>query len=312
MTMRFIPTTAIAGTNSALRSIFAWFDFMRQTSPTGPGWTVPRSSDGTTVVTDGSGSNITAFGDLSQWIAATSISWFVLRSPDGANEYLWSRFSAADTGWQVRRSPGALFIGGDITVVPTAVDTEFFHQNVVQQNATGTLHMGADDEAPYGFFVWVHASGNFATIRAAWAHIPVSSTPAGDVDPYVHFFADQNFGGEYNVVSLHDENNAADRSRCAAIIPGGDAQPCPANTYSNSGGVMIPDKIPVDTAGNDLSFPILFGRSNDEATPGYKGVSTFMQWNGFLRAGGETFAGRTRISVGAVNFPWDGSVPAAS
>jgi len=312
MTMRFVPTTVITSSNAPEKTVFAFFDFMHTASPGGPGWTVPRSSDGVTVVTDGSGSNITAFGDLSQWIAATSISWFVLRSPDGAQEFMWQRVSVQPGEWALERSIGALFIGGDITVAPTAVDSEFVHQpqNTLAQSAV--IHMGADDAAPYGYWLFAHQPGNFATSRGGWAHIPVTATAAGDTDPYVHFMIDSNFGGEFKLADLWDENNTVFRTAIRAKMPGADTQTCPALAYQNSGGTMIPNKAPPDDNGDDVSFPIVFGRSTDEPTAGYKGITTFMQWNGFLRASGETFASRTRISWGDVNFPWDGSTPVVS
>ena len=312
MTMRFKPTTVITSSSAPQKTVFEFFDFMRQTSPTGPGWTVPRSSDGATVVTDGSGSNITAFGDLSQWVAATSISWFVLRSPDGAQEFLWHRVSVTVGEWKVMRSRGALFIGGDITVVPTAADEEFVHQPELALAQDAVIHMGADDAAPYGYWLNSHQPGNFATQRAGWAFIPVAATPAGDVDPYVHFMANMQFGGAFILADLWDENNTPFRTAVRAKMPGADTQTCPALAYQNSGGTMIPNKAPLDDNGDDLSFPIVFGRSTDEPTSGYKGISTFMRWNGLLRAPGETFAGRTRVSWGDVNLPWDGSVPVVS
>lgn len=310
MTMRFIPTTPIiSGTDSSPLTVFAWIDFMRTSSPGGPGWTIPRSSDGTT---GGAGDNIAAFADLKQYNAGVSQSWFVLRSPDGSKEFMWARFNTDLKDWQVRYSPTAIFIGGDETSIPTAADTEFYHQVRSGTTDLSVMHMGADDTAPYGFFMFSHRSGTFALVTGVWVYIPVTATPAGDIDPYVYYMADINFGGDLLFPDLYDENNNADRSRCVAIMPGapsGEARTCPANVYQNTGGVMIPNKIPLDDNNDDVSFPILFGRSTDEPGSGYKGISTFMQWNGFTRAVGETFASRTRVSWGDVNLPWDGSTP---
>ena len=70
---------------------------------------------------------------------------------------------------------------------------------------------------------------------------------------------------------------------------------------------VIPSGLDLDTNDADLSLPIMFGRrASLGGTTGFKGASTFVQWNGFPRGIGELFASKARISLGDVNVPWDG------
>ena len=307
--MRFVPQTAILTTDGALRYLFAWLDFMRTASPSGPGWSIPRSSNGST---GGAGDNIAAFGDLSQYAAGTSESWFVLRTPDAASELLFFRTSASDLTWSCSRSPGALFVGGDAGNPPTATDSAvFMGASAIVSQIDSVLHMGADDAAPYGFFTYMHANGNFADARASMAFVPITAAQQpGDVDPYVFVVGVTTTSG-FLLAELTEESATATQARISGIIPGqAAARTCPALTLRSEAGNMFPNDAPADDNSNDLSMPMSFGvRSPLSAPSGFKGISDFMQWNGVQRAPGETFATRTRVSWGDVNFPWDGSVP---
>jgi hypothetical protein len=313
MTMRF--NTGVyqpTATDGALRMLFLWLDWMRTASPTGPGWSIPRSSDG---ATGGAGDNIVDFNDLTTWVASTNISWFVLRAPDSSKEFLWSRYNTSDQDWQVRYSPTGAFTGGDETIIPTAPDSQFFHQVRIHTNDDAMMNMAADDATPYGYYMWAHTPGNFAACEGCWCWIPLDTVPAGDTDPYVHYLVNTNFGGDLTLAYLYDEDNSSTFTRAVSILPGSTTtNTTPALVYRNSGGNVIPSDLPTDNNGADLTFPIPFGRSagiGGSAT-GFKGISTFMQWNGTVRAPGQTFAARTRISWGDVNLPWDGSVPQIS
>ena len=323
--MRFIPTTSIITSDSALRYLFAWLNFMRTPAgalPTdGPGWSIVRSCDGTAYTDDGVGGlpdNIVDFNDLTTYVAATNISWFVLRSPDAAYEYLFYRYSTLDYQWGINYSPGALFIGGDETVIPTATDAVNFCQtSIVSPGIDCTLHMGADDASPYGFFAYMHANGNFADGRAGMARIPITdSAQPGDIEAAPHVFAVQQTTAEIFIrsgMSVNADSNTT--SRCVSIPPGqAAARTTPAWYFRDANDdIVCPNDVPVDDNGADVGFPIPFGVNSSLSAPtGFKGFSTFCQWNGMARAAGETFATKTRVSWGDVNFPWDGSVPVDS
>ncbi len=313
MTMRFIPTTSIIISDCALRYLFAWLDFMRTASPTGPGWTIPRSSDGST---GGAGDNIVDFNDLTNWSGGpVNVSWFVLQDPGGVKEYLFYRYSATDTQWGILYSPAAGFTGGTKDAYATAVDQVVYFAGSLVQETNCTLHLGADDAAPYGWFTYMHGNGTFADQRGAMAHIPITdSAQPGDIDPYV--FAIGAANTEIFVYQTFTSNSTSPGvSRCMSIPPGqAAARTTPAWYFRDATvGIAVPGNIPVDDNGSDLSFPIPFGVSGSLSAPtGFKGFSTFAQWNGATRAAGETFASKTRVSWGDVNLPWDGSVPQSS
>jgi len=312
MTMRFNPRTVTVASDGCLRLIFAWLDWMRTASPTGPGWTVVQSSNGTD---GGAGDNIAAFGDLTHYTAGVSQSWFVLEAPTGGAQFLWARYDTTDTNWRVYYSPEGSYSGGTVGAPPTTPgDSANYGWVRINSNVITVSHMGADDEPPYGFYLYGHASGNFASCYSMWAWVPVIATQAGDTDLYVHIIGNPNTGCAFTEGYLAAENTNYTFTHCASILAGETtSQVTPALAYSNNQGTFAPNACFVDTSGADLSFPVPFGRRNAASTPtGFKGISTFMQWNGAPRAAGETFATKTRVSWGDVNFPWDGSTPEVS
>jgi len=318
MTMRFAPnvTIADAGTDSVLKYLFQWLDFMRAASPTGPGWTVPRSSDGTT---GGAGDNIASFSDLSQYVAATSISWFVIRQPDGGREYLFYRTTATDTQWSLLYSPGALFIGGTIAAIPTATDGEqILLTDILTLTGNKVLHAGADDAAPYGWYVFANASGDLTTEHGGMTMIPLTDgLQPGEVDSIVFF---QDGGGAGFLRAGLSTETRSDTQACTAGFTPGSAvwESVPALSVNSSGNYVFPGGASQDDNGEDVSAPIQFGRRAALVPSGIKGFSDFMQWNGAIRANGSTFerAGSgnpDRISWGDVNFEWDGvTTPSAT
>ena len=302
--------TALASTNGTLIYLFEFLDFMRQASPTGPGWTIPLSSDGTT---GGAGDNINAFLDLDQYTAGVSESWFVLQEPGGGREYLWARGGALNTQWILTYSPAAGFTGGSITAAPTATDEVTIHAlDAPMMSGNNVLHVGADDAAPYGWHVYVNASGDLTNPQAAMAQIPITAgTDPAETDPMVFYY---DGGGSGYVVSnaLASESATTTSARCAGIVPGTTSwEAIPALTQNVGSNAVYPDNVPQNTNSDDLKVPIAFVRRGTLPAPqGHKGVTDFMQWNGVMRAPGETFKGLECVSWGVVNFPWDGaSVP---
>jgi hypothetical protein len=56
----------------------------------------------------------------------------------------------------------------------------------------------------------------------------------------------------------------------------------------------------------------MMGRPASVGSGCYKGITTFLRWNGVTRQAGETFAGLTRLSLGDFNVEWDGVTAPAS
>jgi hypothetical protein len=305
MTIR-ITETPVPVTDGTLIYLFEFLDFMRTASPTGPGWVISRSSNGTV---GGAGDNITVFSDLSQYVATTSESWFVLQQPDGAREFLWFRTTPSDALWNLSYSPTAAYTGGDAGNPPTAVDAKVVHSSdTIMTSGNNALHIGADDAAPYGWYVYVNLSGNFSDPQAAMAMIPITdAVQPGDTDAIVFYYDGGN--GGYTQVLLESESTTTTVGRCAGITPGASSwDAIPALSVRAGANTVFPNGSAQNTVSEDLSAPIHFSRRAALPAPqGDKGFTDFMQWNGVTRAPGETFSSLARVSWGVVNFPWDGA-----
>ena len=317
MVMRFLTNSAISSSNTAQRYLYAWLNFMRTPSPAGPGWTIPESSDGSTVDSSGTGANITSYTDLNQWVSGSSISWFVLRAPDGSKDFIFGRYDSSPANWRIYYSPGGLFAGGGVvTAVPGASDQANYMWGLIANGSESQLHVGADDTAPYGFWTLLHANGNFNSQVGAMGFIPLSAgVQPGDVDPYVFAIQVSSWSQLWNYDNgLRTETDIYNRTRVTGILPGSTvSRNIPCLSFTNSQGTLAPNGCQVDQNGADLSFPVPYGvRAVATSPTGFKGFSTFMQWNGTVRTPGEAFASNTRISLGYVNVPWNGTVPRSS
>jgi len=311
MTMRFNPNTSLPSGDYGLRYLFAWLDFMRTASPGGPGWTVSRSSDGST---GGAGDNISDFLDLGQYAAGTSESWFVLRQPDGARELLFNRTNTFDQQWQLWVSETAAFTGGDAGNPPTAVDQKEIHTTInIVQSGANVLHMGADDAAPYGWWTWIHLSGNFSNHQGGMGMIPITdAVQPNDTLPVVYYHTAVGEGWVQAELTFGD--GVTSNSQCQAWQPNtSNFETCAALLYQNSSGQIFPNNCSADDNGEDLAIPVVFARRSSLANSFLKGVSDFIMWNGITRAPGETFDSLARVSIGDVNVEWDGvTVPLVS
>lgn len=312
MTMRFLPNLAISSTDAALKFLFEFLDFMRTASPVGPGWTISRSSDGTV---GGAGDNISAYGDLTHYTAGVSESWFVLRQPDGGREFLWFRTNTTDTNWSLSYSPSGAYTGGDAGNPATAVDAVVIHgTDAILPVANQVVHVGADDAAPYGWFTYVNLSGSLSTGRGCYAMIPITDgTQAGETDPIVFYYDGGTNGYPANI--LGSETVTPTNGRIGGFVPGSATWAAmPALQLNVTTSAVFPDGCAQDDNGEDVSAPVSFARRASLPAPqGFKGFTDFMQWNGTVRAPGETFETLTRVSWGAVNFPWDGvTTPSAT
>jgi hypothetical protein len=136
--------------------------------------------------------------------------------------------------------------------------------------------------------------------------VPITQQVPNDIDPVVWFSAGSSQGWRYTEF----DNSAASTSdgHCLAYSPTLGAMIGVSSWYLRdaTSGVIVPRDVPVDSNGDDVGFPCFFGRPGAAANGFYKGASDFIMFNGFLREAGETFASKTRVSVGDYNFGWDG------
>jgi hypothetical protein len=295
-------------TNTACRTLYLWLDFMRTASPDGPGWSIPRSSN--VVETNVDQDNIASYNDLTTaYSSGVSVPWFVLRAPDG-REILFFRLSVYSNEWSIYHSLSAGFTGGDKGNQPSATDQKAIKYGSDLHTDSGSMiHMGADDAAPYAFWMWIHGWDDFAVARFSMALIPIlaSTQQAGDIDPVV--FWQSYDDGPWDRASMADEDDSGTSGWCIGYIPATTSwREIPAWYYRNEADISVPNGCQLNSDSKDFSFPIPFGRSSGVTGGGYKGFADFVQWNGTARAAGVTFAGRTRISVGDCNVPWPAGV----
>jgi len=322
MTLQFSVNNSISlsGDVSVREYLFQWKEFM-----VANGWTVPQSSNGTTggstggTGSGGVGDHIIDRDDLNQHNPGVSESWFVLRSPDG-REMKWNRYNSSGNVWYMSYSPSDGFPFSGAAGYPVGNQPDNPADNVEVIGATRDLctggniqvHMCCDDEAPYSFYSWVHNAGNFNTGRHFLAMVPITTEQPGDTDPVVFVVTGNNETVTY--ANLDDEIAVSIASRTVGYMPNqGVYVGMALGGIETQRGVCFPSGISQDDNGADPSIPLLPVRNASQGNGGFKGFSTFMQNNGVARAGGETFASRTRISVGDYNMPWDGATqPVAS
>jgi len=329
MTMRFVPTTRITdATNALIKIIYAWLDFMRTASPSGPGWSVVRSSNGTNYTDDGVGGlpdNIASWDDLN--VYATGRSWFVLRSPDlGGGTYkelLWYRLNTTNYDWACRTTrPSYTYSGGNAFDIPTATTSSLLFQmdSGIGVNATCILHMGADDAAPFGFWIWAHNVGVFGTPHCSFALLPITAgVQPNDDDPYVFLmaegsgtpFARDNLCTETNSVYTVGSSGRLGSNNTIRTIPG--------MYYRNVSNIIAPSSggaygLPANEADAFLGFPIPFGVAAASTAPtGFKGWTDFALWNSDATyIDGKTYDSGNWIAWSSLLLPWDGSLPEVS
>jgi hypothetical protein len=323
MTMQFLLNQQTTGTSTAniMNYLFRWKEWMVSTV----GWRIPQSSNGTTggstggTGTGGVGDHIATESDLSQYSADTSESWFILQSPTGTQEILFYRYSSSDDEWAVNYSAtGFPETYGGFLAYENRPDNPADSVAVIGGGrdlfvaGNARFHLAADDAAPYGFWCWVHTIGNFAGGQHFFTMVPITdAVQPGDTDPVIFCVTAD---GSQVLDSEFDYPLATGaQSRVVGYLGNqGDALVLAVWKLQEQVQQPVPSDLPPDNNGDDLTFPIMVGRSGTSGSGGFKGLSTFMQMNGTTRAAGETFALATRISVGDFNVEWDPTVTPAS
>ena len=304
-----IPSAPSSAT-SASYAMWAWMNFMRQPSPVGPGWTVPRSSNGSV---GGAGDNIstsatTGAQQLNVYSGSSARGWFVLRSPDGAKEWMVAKESTAGQ-YRYHYSRSASFTGGDEWAYPTAVDANYWHANVPSNSSwQGVLHCAADDASPYGF--WLHANNagvslNTCTWGLMWAPMDLVTMPS-DADPYWCY---SDSYSNYGFTRAYIGNESQSYQANSAIKPGSTAglYAVTAHYYRNDNNYFIPADAELTDLSQDVGLPVLVGRRAALGTGFVKGMTSFALWKGRPRGYGEMLSSRSRVVIGDMLLPWDGS-----
>ncbi len=284
------------------------------------GWTVPRSSDGTT---------FNASGDVITQAAAgaggldNSLAWFVVRSPDSAHSFCFQRASLGYGGtplddskyWRIKVSVAG-FTGGSATQVPAAIDegllagTEtdaapsFFPVFVPYTNQckSGLYQICAETTAPYQF--WACCFGTVDNL-GQWtdglimmeALVPGTFAP-GDVDPFVYCAAasDPEWYA-YTRKGLSDETFCVVQPLYGPVMP----------NHLDVNPITLKDNV----------IPQTYAADAQNSSGGWKGTSRMVKMPGVDRG---MYAPVTVVTPGdyiAVGrpfgrkflVPWNGSVP---
>lgn len=167
------------------------------------GWTVPKSSDGSTY--NSSGDQITLAGSGAGGMD-NARAWFVIQMPGSSRSFCLQRTSStgANTSyqWRVKYSKAAGFSGGSpsATQVPSASDERVLLGAGTDASPTfaSFVYLGTDGAyryncfanniAPYDFYswAWAKASGN---LYHTFGIDPLVGAVSGDTDPYlVHLY----------------------------------------------------------------------------------------------------------------------------
>jgi len=306
------------------------------------GWTVPRSSDGTTY--NSTGDQITGFNSGANGFANTQ-AWFVIQQPVGGRQFCIQRGSNNQLH-RVKYSLSAGFTGGTpgATQTPSATDeqilmgagtdaTPSFPVNAFYTDNTYRQHVAADNAAPYSFYAITYGTGGFSPNSIFWMDGLLTGSPSpSDNDQYVIWIthANSNTGTLMNsanpstVVQQYFSTYNSSAYNQGPIcylrqgLSGAGFVPMPILHYltNNGNNLVIPGNAGSNphTGGDDL-FPAIYLRqptASIVAPTGYKGISGLFQLIGTTRAVGDTITVSTtadHICFGALVFPWNGSTP---
>lgn len=280
------------------------------------GWSVPRSSDGTTY--NASGDEIAAASDL-----AASGAWVVVRSPTwGARTIEWCfQRGANNTTWRVKVSDSAGFSGGSpgATQTPSATDEVVIHGSGTNASPTYASLFGTDGS--YRWSILAEDAGSYAWAAVAWPsgggacntlifQDPLTGTETGDTSAVVF-----SCGGAVLGDPTTAGNLAADAAKHYGLM-GSSSAVIPMMVYANSGGtVVVPDGAGTSPFGvSDTLLPVPYARrSGLGGTTGFKGFSSILRWNTVTRAVGDAVSvspsTRNWVMLTDVALIWDGSVP---
>ena len=279
------------------------------------GWTVTKSSDGTTV--NASGDRITGYATGSAGLN-NSGAWYVLQAPGavaGATRQICiQRTATGPYQFTVTYSYSAGFTAtaGTATVAPTATDSQTMASQPFATSATYRFSIGADNAAPYGFYMFAFPTGGGNPYSCLIMDPLAAGTyNSSDVDPYI-LYASTN--------PLLYTGITAEASCAYSFYKKGLAGEgfvlTPGQKYSSASRVVIPTAAGANPySSKDNVFPIAYLRRSALAAPnGWKGIGTFMKWIGTSRTTGDTLSisatgAKDYIVVGSVALPWNGSTP---
>lgn len=313
------------------------------------GWTVVRSSDGTTANTALSGVDRWQSGSSGAKGCGNNNAWIVLQAPtdNGVTRQVCIQRGTADDSWRAGYSYGGLFTGGTATVAPTATDgksmigapsvtggssTDGFTSSTVVYSTTyfpaaGTFVMNAmaRTTAPYAF--WMTAYDGVNSMAALMldglisGSYPVSPDASPENDPYVVFGIPYTAGGvTQGVMGGGGGTSAASfmKSWFKKGLAGVGWVQTDAGIFILGNAALSPSASLGGMTSNakDVLLPVFYGRpAADTAPTGGKGFSTLLKQCARTRSIKDTVSissgtSKEYIVVGDYVLDWDGSTPA--
>jgi len=283
------------------------------------GWDVPNSGDSLSYFSASDG--ITGAGSGAGGLN-NSTAWFRIRAPASMTprrEFVFQRGTTERAWWiQVSAEDGFITGAPSATVAPTAGDDENLHGTA----ATGTTlfaafssykyHMAADNAAPFTWYCESALNGTGALDAILLFDTMVAgSFNALDQDPAVYYVSN----GSTALDSTTLGGSAGPKGWYQKDLAGDVFVAMPTAVYTSS---TLGQSIPENTGTNpydsdDNHFPIPYVRPSGAISQiGWKGFGSMMRWAGVNRANMDTLSDggtRTKVIIGMVVLPWDGSVP---
>lgn len=306
------------------------------------GWTVLKSSDGSTY--NASGDQLTAGNTVVGGLQNIK-AWFVIQQPAASfgaqRQFCFQCGTTTGDTWRVKYSLAGFAGGSPGSVqVPSATDEVFIQGGGTDAAPTFTFMCRApfgttqpirqqimvNDAPPHEFYALSHPQGGGDAKQLLMLDVMVTNTfDVLDVDPHVLLFgsgqnivANDMFGWQQFYGASLDAKTWFKKGMAGALFT-----PIAANQYAfgNYSGAVGYYSFTLGLnpySGKDILLPLMFARTTNEATAiGLKGQSTLMRWNSSARATGDTVSTvSTRDGFCALGptpncvvFPWDGSVP---
>lgn len=290
------------------------------------GWTVPRSSDGTTY--NSTGDQITQFGAGAGGMGNNN-AWFIIKSPNHNREFCFE--CNGDTGWRIKYSGGNGFTEGGPTAtkVPSATDEAVIWGSGTDASPIRSLILdgstlqrfyavvGGEDEG-YSFLFWWHrfGQGGIGNYIAMDAMLPNTYHPS-DIDPVVVCMGNLNNSLTGANEFISSSNNIRGWIRKGLSNSG--FQPVVVETpaYGTTSSINLINGFPYSGEKEALSYVTYYRPLNLSPPTGVKGISTIFRWVNRMRGYGFVMSS----SPGAYDWiqwagtsetvyfcvPWDGT-----
>jgi hypothetical protein len=271
------------------------------------GWTVPRSSDGTTY--NSGGDQITT-GTSGAGGMNNASAWFVIQAPTGGRQFMFQRAAGFTYQATIRYSFSAGFTGGtpNSTTPATATDqVTILNSATWYATAADTtrVQIMCDDASPYGFWMTAHTLGA-TTFQTLIYFDPLNNCHASDTDPYA-------MGVTTSMANLTAYNGGVYAWFKKGL--GGETFAIAAMGQYTLNATAIPGGIGQDIYNNvDSLFPVFYGRILSQGTVwGMKGTSTLFKWLGATRTMADTLTVDSTsdhyVIGGTLAAAYDGTTP---